>query len=175
MTYNQYRMIFYVSFTAFAIMLIASIVILIVLEIPKVIGALTGKSARKGIAAIVQKQTAGHIDITSSGPIAPSYNLAGENKKKPGYTQNIDETTVLDAPTEVLQDETTVLEDITEKLQKGNKFSIITLVFQDATGKTGEVPELLKTYVWKQPSSDLEALQEIIKALPVKLGEVRYK
>ena len=31
MTYNQYRMIFYVSFTAFAIMLIASIVILIVL------------------------------------------------------------------------------------------------------------------------------------------------
>ena len=112
MTYNQYRMIFYVSFTAFAIMLIASIVILIVLEIPKVIGALTGKSARKGIAAIVQKQTAGHIDITSSGPIAPSYNLAGENKKKPGYTQNIDETTVLDAPTE--------LEDITEKLQKTN-------------------------------------------------------
>lgn len=87
MTYNQYRMIFYVSFTAFAIMLIASIVILIVLEIPKVIGALTGKSARKGIAAIVQKQTARHIDITSSGPIAPSYNLAGENKKKPGYTQ----------------------------------------------------------------------------------------
>lgn len=120
MTYNLYRMIFYVSFTAFAIMLIASIVILIVLEIPKVIGALTGKSARKGIAAIVQKQTAGHIDITSSGPIAPSYNLAGENKKKLGYTQNIDETTVLDAPTEVLQDETTVLEDITEKLQKTN-------------------------------------------------------
>ena len=115
MTYNLYRMIFYVSFTAFAIMLIASIVIFIVLEIPKVIGALTGKSARKGIAAIVQKQTAGHIDITSSGPIAPSYNLAGENKKKPGYTQKIDETTVLAAPTEVLQDETIVLEDITEK------------------------------------------------------------
>lgn len=36
MTYNQYRMIFYVSFTAFAIMLIASIVILIVLEIPTI-------------------------------------------------------------------------------------------------------------------------------------------
>ena|GEM_PF-91081 len=103
-----------------SIMLIASIVIFIVLEIPKVIGALTGKSARKGIAAIVQKQTAVHIDITSSGPIAPSYNLAGEDKKKPGYTQKIDETTVLAAPTEVLQDETIVLEDITEKLQKTN-------------------------------------------------------
>lgn len=32
----------------------------------------------------------------------------------------IDETTVLAAPTEVLQDETIVLEDITEKLQKTN-------------------------------------------------------
>ena len=59
MTYNQYRMIFYVSFTAFAIMLIASIVILIVLEIPKVIGALTGKSARKGIAANCTKADSG--------------------------------------------------------------------------------------------------------------------
>lgn len=55
------RMIFYVSFTAFAIMLIASIVIFIVLEIPKVIGALTGKSARKGIAAIVQKPMQYHF------------------------------------------------------------------------------------------------------------------
>ena len=69
MTYNQYRMIFYVSFTAFAIMLIASIVILIVLEIPKVIGALTGKSARKGIAAIVQKQTAGHNIVRSDSTV----------------------------------------------------------------------------------------------------------
>ena len=112
MTYNLYRMIFYVSFTAFAIMLISSIVIFIVLEIPKVIGALTGKSARKGIAAIVQKQTAGHIDITSSGPIAPSYNLAGENKKKPLYTQKIVETTVLSSPSVVLQYENIFLVDL---------------------------------------------------------------
>ena len=81
MTYNLYRMIFYVSFTAFAIMLIASIVIFIVLEIPKVIGALTGKSARKGIAAIVQKQTAGQNNITTSGPIEPSNNLTGKKNK----------------------------------------------------------------------------------------------
>ena len=60
-------------------------------------------------------------------------------------------------------------------MQKGDKFSIITLVFTDEEGKIGEVPELLKTYVWKQPSDHLEALQEIIKALPIKVGEVRYR
>lgn len=71
--------------------------------------------------------------------------------------------------------ETEVNYAITEKMNKGDKFSIITLVFSDDKGKTGEVPELLKTYVWKQPTNDLEALQEIIKALPVKLGDVRYR
>lgn len=71
--------------------------------------------------------------------------------------------------------ETEVNYAITEKMNKGDKFSIITLVFSDDKGKIGEVPELLKTYVWKQPTNDLEALQEIIKALPVKLGDVRYR
>lgn len=71
--------------------------------------------------------------------------------------------------------ETEVNYAITEKMQKGDNFSIITLVFTDSNGNIGEVPELLKTYVWKQPNSDLEAMQEIIKALPVKLGEVRYR
>lgn len=64
---------------------------------------------------------------------------------------------------------------ITEKMKKGDNFSIITLVFTDSDGNIGEVPELLKEYVWKQPHGDLEALQEIIKALPVKVGEVRCK
>lgn len=60
-------------------------------------------------------------------------------------------------------------------MTKGDKFSIITLVFSDDKGNIGEVPELLKTYVWKQPADDLEAIQEIVKALPVKLGDVRYR
>ena len=71
--------------------------------------------------------------------------------------------------------ETEVNYSITEKMEKGDKFSIITLVFSDENGKIGEVPALLKTYVWKQPTNDLEALQEIIKALPIKLGDVRYR
>ena len=71
--------------------------------------------------------------------------------------------------------ETEVNYAITEKMQKGDRFAVVTLVFSDDDGKTGEVPELLKTYVWKQPYDDLEAVQEIIKALPVKLGDVRYR
>ena len=71
--------------------------------------------------------------------------------------------------------ETEVNYAITEKMQKGDRFAVVTLVFSDDDGKTGEVPELLKTYVWKQPYDDLEAVQEIIKALSVKLGDVRYR
>lgn len=71
--------------------------------------------------------------------------------------------------------ETEVNYAVTEKMNKGNKFAVITLVFSDANGNIGEVPELLKTYVWKQPSNELEAIQEIVKALPVKLGKVRYR
>ena len=71
--------------------------------------------------------------------------------------------------------ETEVNYSIDEKMKKGDKFSIVTLVFKDEEGKIGEVPELLKTYVWKQPGTHLEAIQEIIKALPVKLGDIRYR
>ncbi|WP_452601381.1 toll/interleukin-1 receptor domain-containing protein [Pontimicrobium sp. MEBiC06410] len=51
---------------------------------------------------------------------------------------------------------------ITEKTERGNEFSIITLVLSDEA----VVPDLLKAYIWKSPKSDLEALRDIIKALP---------
>ena len=70
--------------------------------------------------------------------------------------------------------ETEVNYAITEKMEKGDKFSIITLVFSDEQGNIGDVPELLRSYVWKQPQGDLEALQEIIKALPLKMGKVHF-
>lgn len=70
--------------------------------------------------------------------------------------------------------ETEVNYAITEKMAKGDKFAIITLVFEN-NGMMGEVPELLKSYVWKQPENDLVAIQEIVKALPIKLGDVRYR
>jgi hypothetical protein len=70
--------------------------------------------------------------------------------------------------------ETEVNYAISEKMRRGCKFSIITLVFEDE-GIKGQVPELLKSYVWKTPSNDLEALQEILKALPIKLGGPQYR
>lgn len=63
---------------------------------------------------------------------------------------------------------------IAEKRKKGNKFSLIALVL-DIDGNKGVVPDLLQPYVWKEPRSDLEALTEIIKALPVKVGDVYWK
>jgi hypothetical protein len=63
---------------------------------------------------------------------------------------------------------------IKEKRAKTDRFSIITLVFGDGTAK-GKVPDLLHGYVWKEPRSDLEALQEIIRALPVHVGDVRWR
>jgi hypothetical protein len=63
---------------------------------------------------------------------------------------------------------------IREKRAKADRFAIITLVFGDGTAK-GTVPDLLHGYVWKEPKSDLEALKEIIRALPIHVGGVRWR
>jgi len=48
---------------------------------------------------------------------------------------------------------------IQEKRQKGDRFSIVTLVLADNEGKVGAVPELLKSYVWKSPATELVVVQ----------------
>lgn len=63
--------------------------------------------------------------------------------------------------------ETEINYAIQEKRAKGDRFAIITLQFADAENQTGEIPELLKTYVWKKPKTSLEALREIVRALPI--------
>ncbi len=63
--------------------------------------------------------------------------------------------------------ETEINYAIQEKRTKGDRFAIITLQFVDADGNVGEIPELLKTYVWKKPKTSLEALREIVRALPI--------
>ncbi len=63
---------------------------------------------------------------------------------------------------------------IAEKREKQEKFAVITLVFaQD--GKRGSVPELLHRYVWKEPQGDLQALHEILAALPIAVGSIYWK
>lgn len=71
--------------------------------------------------------------------------------------------------------ETEVNYAIQEKRKKGDKFAIIALQFLDADGRVGEIPELLKTYVWKKPQTQLEAFREIVRALPVVPGIVDWR
>ncbi|WP_213070866.1 toll/interleukin-1 receptor domain-containing protein [Acinetobacter baumannii] len=74
-------------------------------------------------------------------------------------------------------DENYLSSEITYAIQRKRadpNFAIIALNIEE-NGREGIIPMLLTPYVWKKPSSDLEALQEILKALPVKVGEVFFK
>ena len=71
--------------------------------------------------------------------------------------------------------ETEINYAIQEKRKKGDKFAIVALQFVDTNGNMGEIPQLLKTYVWKNPKTPLEALREIIRALPVVPGIVDWR
>lgn len=64
---------------------------------------------------------------------------------------------------------------IKQKLEKKQKFSIITLQFENDNGEKGMVPELLQDYVWKKPQSELEAFREILRSLPIKVGTTHWK
>ena len=57
------------------------------------------------------------------------------------------------------------------KRELGNKFALIALKFSD----DAQVPELLKNYIYKQIENDLDGLYEIVRALPIELGPVRWK
>jgi hypothetical protein len=63
---------------------------------------------------------------------------------------------------------------IAEKRKKGNKFSIVTLVL-DVNGQKGSVPSLLTRYVWKEPVGELEAVREILRAIPIQVGPAYWK
>lgn len=58
---------------------------------------------------------------------------------------------------------------VMQKRKKGNKFTIITLRY------AGNVPELLKPYTWATVSNDLEGFHELLRALPVQAGPIRWK
>ena len=64
---------------------------------------------------------------------------------------------------------------IQEKQEKGDNFSIISLQIVGNDGKTSPIPPLLKRYVWKTPKTYLEALREIIRALPVAPSNVEWR
>jgi hypothetical protein len=63
---------------------------------------------------------------------------------------------------------------IQEKRDKGERFAIVTLQF-DENGKLGEIPDLLRPFVWKKPKTHLEAFREILRALPIAPGAVDWR
>lgn len=62
---------------------------------------------------------------------------------------------------------------VQQQRKKGDKFQIVTLLLDGANDM--HVPDLLRTYVYKRPQDELEALQEILKALPIQVGPVHWR
>lgn len=58
-----------------------------------------------------------------------------------------------------------------QERNKGRKFSIITLRFD----KSIEIPLLLQPYIYIDVENELEGLHELLRALPIELGPVRWK
>jgi hypothetical protein len=62
-----------------------------------------------------------------------------------------------------------------EERQKNERFKIISLLLKSDDGTVGEIPGLLKRFIWKKPSTHLEALREIVRSLPVVPGVVDWR
>ncbi len=60
---------------------------------------------------------------------------------------------------------------IAQKRKKGYKFSIITLRYPNSS----PVPGLLTPYIYKDVQNDLDGFNEVIRALPIELGPIRWK
>ena len=59
---------------------------------------------------------------------------------------------------------------VAEKTAKGDRFAIVSLSFPDENGAHVEPPDPLRSYLWKEPTSQLDALKEILRALPLAVG-----
>jgi hypothetical protein len=60
---------------------------------------------------------------------------------------------------------------VNQKRKKEKKFTIITLRYPNAS----PVPGLLMPFIYKDVANDLEGFHEIIRALPIELGPIRWK
>ena len=64
---------------------------------------------------------------------------------------------------------------IEEKRRKGDRFAIITLRLNGSGDEAAPIPELLDRFIWKTPKTPLEALREIVKALPITPRNVEWR
>lgn len=60
---------------------------------------------------------------------------------------------------------------VMQKRRKDKKFSIITLRYANAA----QVPGLLQPFIYKDIQNDLDGLRELVRALPLEHGPVRWK
>jgi hypothetical protein len=60
---------------------------------------------------------------------------------------------------------------VMQKRKKDKKFAIITLRYADAA----PVPGLLTPFIYKDVENDLQGFNELIRALPIELGPIRWK
>ena len=59
---------------------------------------------------------------------------------------------------------------ISRKIEKGDKFAVITLLFEG-----GQVPRGLRDYVFVNVKGEADALRQIVRALPIELGPPRWR
>ncbi|MDP5134637.1 toll/interleukin-1 receptor domain-containing protein [Rheinheimera baltica] len=63
---------------------------------------------------------------------------------------------------------------LAEKREKGDRFSIVTLLIPDENGKFGEVPQMIRQYVWKEVNP-IEIIRTIVEALPIRSANMVWK
>lgn len=63
---------------------------------------------------------------------------------------------------------------LAEKREKGDRFSIITLLLPGADGEFGTVPSMIRRYVWKE-IEPIEVTRTIIEALPIRMDRIIWR
>ena len=116
------------------------------------------------------------LQVLGFNPWLDKYDmLAGVNKHR-GILKGIGEScAIVFFLTEDFSDEGTIAKEIdnsmTRKEKLGDKFAIISLRF----AKGALVPALLENEIWHDVEDELDGLSALIRALPIKLGPVRWK
>lgn len=64
---------------------------------------------------------------------------------------------------------------LSQKRERAERFSIITLAVPSSKRIAPTIPDILKTYVWKNTNDELDMLREIVAALPICVGDVRWR
>lgn len=100
---------------------------------------------------------------------------AGSNLEREVFKGFVESCTAVFFITENFRDERYLAAEVDyavmQKRKRGAKFSIVTLRYPNAF----PVPELLTPYIYKDVTNDLDGFLELLRALPIEVGPVRWK